>query len=60
MAFKVEALLCAACGRAYAALMRRKLGLLRAEAVDGGDELLAAQLLQTMADTGADFTNVFR
>jgi uncharacterized protein YdiU (UPF0061 family) len=27
---------------------------------DDGDEALVQSLLQTMADTGADFTNVFR
>lgn len=39
--------------------MRRKLGLL---AVDGAedDQELINDLLQTMHDTGADFTNTFR
>lgn len=39
--------------------MRRKLGLM---AVDGAeeDQELINDLLQTMHDTGADFTNTFR
>lgn len=38
--------------------MRRKLGLLRKEEPE--DEILVTELLQTMHNTGADFTNTFR
>nr|XP_023671011.1 selenoprotein O isoform X2 [Paramormyrops kingsleyae] len=42
----------------YLGNMRRKLGLLRKEEAE--DELLVTELLQTMHNTGADFTNTFR
>ncbi|XP_028815141.1 selenoprotein O1 isoform X2 [Denticeps clupeoides] len=42
----------------YLANMRRKLGLLRREEPE--DEMLITELMQTMHDTGADFTNTFR
>ncbi|KAG7454540.1 hypothetical protein MATL_G00260730 [Megalops atlanticus] len=42
----------------YLANMRRKLGLLRKEEPE--DEALITDLLQTMHNTGADFTNTFR
>jgi uncharacterized protein YdiU (UPF0061 family) len=43
--------------RAYAGVFRAKLGLLTPRA---GDAELVDELLQTMAETGADFTNSFR
>lgn len=42
----------------YMANMRRKLGLILKEEPE--DEMLITQLMQTMHDTGADFTNTFR
>ncbi|XP_053478840.1 selenoprotein O1 isoform X2 [Ictalurus furcatus] len=42
----------------YLSNMRRKLGLLRKEEPE--DELLITNLMQTMHNTGADFTNTFR
>lgn len=42
----------------YMGNMRRKLGLLRKEEPE--DELLVTELMQTMHNTGADFTNTFR
>ncbi|XP_056137532.1 selenoprotein O1 isoform X2 [Lampris incognitus] len=42
----------------YLDTMRRKLGLLKKEEPE--DEMLITELLQTMHDTGADFTNTFR
>ncbi|KAL0968481.1 hypothetical protein UPYG_G00267410 [Umbra pygmaea] len=42
----------------YMGNMRRKLGLLRKEEPE--DEMLITELLQTMHNTGADFTNTFR
>lgn len=42
----------------YLSSMRRKLGLLRKEEPE--DEVLITNLLQTMQNTGADFTNTFR
>lgn len=44
--------------RFYLGNMRKKLGLLKKE--DPEDELLITELLQTMHNTGADFTNTFR
>uniref|UniRef100_A0A3Q1BFE9 Selenoprotein O n=1 Tax=Amphiprion ocellaris TaxID=80972 RepID=A0A3Q1BFE9_AMPOC len=44
--------------RFYLENMRKKLGLLKKEEPE--DELLITQLLQTMHNTGADFTNTFR
>lgn len=44
--------------RFYLENMRKKLGLLKKE--DPEDEILITQLLQTMHNTGADFTNTFR
>ncbi|XP_074534593.1 selenoprotein O1 isoform X2 [Halichoeres trimaculatus] len=42
----------------YLQNMRRKLGLLKKDEPE--DEILIAELLQTMHNTGADFTNTFR
>ncbi|XP_030646614.1 selenoprotein O1 isoform X3 [Chanos chanos] len=42
----------------YLANMRKKLGLLRKEEPE--DEMLITDLMQTMHNTGADFTNTFR
>ncbi|KAM6946262.1 selenoprotein O1 [Aplochiton taeniatus] len=42
----------------YLGNMRRKLGLLRKEEPE--DEMLVTELLQTMHNTGTDFTNTFR
>ncbi|XP_010881667.2 selenoprotein O1 [Esox lucius] len=42
----------------YLGNMRRKLGLLRKEEPE--DEMLITELLQTMHNTGSDFTNTFR
>lgn len=42
----------------YLTIMRKKLGLLRREEPE--DEILITELLQTMHNTGADFTNTFR
>ncbi|KAF7657922.1 hypothetical protein LDENG_00020170 [Lucifuga dentata] len=42
----------------YLGNMRKKLGLLKKE--DPEDEMLITELLQTMHNTGADFTNTFR
>uniref|UniRef100_A0A4W5L5W8 Selenoprotein O n=1 Tax=Hucho hucho TaxID=62062 RepID=A0A4W5L5W8_9TELE len=42
----------------YLGNMRKKLGLLRREEPE--DEMLITELLQTMHNTGADFTNTFR
>lgn len=42
----------------YLSIMRKKLGLLRREEPE--DEILITELLQTMHNTGADFTNTFR
>ncbi|XP_067090912.1 selenoprotein O1 isoform X2 [Osmerus mordax] len=42
----------------YMEIMKRKLGLLRKEEPE--DEMLVTDLLQTMQNTGADFTNTFR
>ncbi|TRY85223.1 hypothetical protein DNTS_009266 [Danionella cerebrum] len=42
----------------YLKHMRQKLGLLKKEEPE--DEILITQLLQTMHNTGADFTNTFR
>ncbi|XP_066561595.1 selenoprotein O1 isoform X2 [Amia ocellicauda] len=42
----------------YLGIMRRKLGLLRRESPE--DEELVTLMLQTMHNTGADFTNTFR
>lgn len=42
----------------YLGNMRKKLGLLRKEEPE--DEMLVTELLQTMHNTGADFTNTFR
>lgn len=42
----------------YLENMRKKLGLLKRE--DPEDEILITKLLQTMHNTGADFTNTFR
>ncbi|KAK0145770.1 Selenoprotein O [Merluccius polli] len=42
----------------YLGTMRKKLGLLRKEEPE--DEMLITALLQTMHNTGADFTNTFR
>uniref|UniRef100_A0A3Q0RHN7 Selenoprotein O n=1 Tax=Amphilophus citrinellus TaxID=61819 RepID=A0A3Q0RHN7_AMPCI len=42
----------------YLENMRKKLGLLKKE--DPEDEILITKLLQTMHNTGADFTNTFR
>ncbi|CAL8374877.1 unnamed protein product [Arctogadus glacialis] len=42
----------------YLATMRKKLGLLRKEEPE--DETLVTTLLQTMQNTGADFSNTFR
>ncbi|KAF5897516.1 selenoprotein O [Clarias magur] len=42
----------------YLSNMRRKLGLLRKEEPE--DEILITNLMQTMHNTGADFTNTFR
>ncbi|XDV28989.1 hypothetical protein PO909_032173 [Leuciscus waleckii] len=42
----------------YLSNMRKKLGLLRKEEPE--DEMLITELLQTMHNTGADFTNTFR
>ncbi|XP_014191631.1 selenoprotein O1 [Haplochromis burtoni] len=44
--------------RFYLENMRKKLGLLKKE--DPEDEILITKLLQTMHNTGADFTNTFR
>lgn len=44
--------------RFYLENMRKKLGLLRKEEPE--DEILITELLRTMHDTGADFTNTFR
>ncbi|KAM4553778.1 selenoprotein O1 [Fundulus diaphanus] len=44
--------------RFYLENMRRKLGLLKKEEPE--DEILITELLRTMHDTGADFTNTFR
>lgn len=44
--------------RFYLDNMRRKLGLLKKEEPE--DEILITELLQTMHNTGADFTNTFR
>uniref|UniRef100_A0A3B5AL18 Selenoprotein O n=1 Tax=Stegastes partitus TaxID=144197 RepID=A0A3B5AL18_9TELE len=44
--------------RFYLDNMRKKLGLLQKEEPE--DEILITQLLQTMHNTGADFTNTFR
>uniref|UniRef100_A0A8C6WW32 Selenoprotein O n=1 Tax=Neogobius melanostomus TaxID=47308 RepID=A0A8C6WW32_9GOBI len=44
--------------RFYLGNMRRKLGLLKKEEPE--DEILITELLQTMHNTGADFTNTFR
>ncbi|MED6286183.1 Protein adenylyltransferase SelO-1, mitochondrial [Characodon lateralis] len=44
--------------RSYLENMRKKLGLLRKEEPE--DEILITELLRTMHDTGADFTNTFR
>ncbi|KAM9377891.1 selenoprotein O1 [Pholidichthys leucotaenia] len=44
--------------RFYLENMRKKLGLLKKEEPE--DEILITELLQTMHDTGADFTNTFR
>uniref|UniRef100_A0A9J7XA75 Selenoprotein O n=1 Tax=Cyprinus carpio carpio TaxID=630221 RepID=A0A9J7XA75_CYPCA len=42
----------------YLSNMRKKLGLLRKEEPE--DEILITELMQTMHNTGADFTNTFR
>ncbi|XP_052008434.1 selenoprotein O1 isoform X2 [Xyrauchen texanus] len=42
----------------YLSNMRKKLGLLRNEEPE--DEMLITELMQTMHNTGADFTNTFR
>uniref|UniRef100_A0A8C2JYX4 Selenoprotein O n=1 Tax=Cyprinus carpio TaxID=7962 RepID=A0A8C2JYX4_CYPCA len=42
----------------YLSNMRKKLGLLRMEEPE--DEMLITELMQTMHNTGADFTNTFR
>lgn len=42
----------------YLSNMRKKLGLLRKEEPE--DEMLITELMQTMHNTGADFTNTFR
>lgn len=44
--------------RFYLENMRKKLGLLKKE--DPEDEIMITKLLQTMHNTGADFTNTFR
>uniref|UniRef100_A0A3B4AR62 Selenoprotein O n=1 Tax=Periophthalmus magnuspinnatus TaxID=409849 RepID=A0A3B4AR62_9GOBI len=44
--------------RFYLENMRRKLGLIKKEEPE--DEMLITELLQTMHNTGADFTNTFR
>lgn len=44
--------------RFYLGNMRKKLGLLKKEEPE--DEILITELLQTMHNTGADFTNTFR
>lgn len=46
---------------AYRQQMRRKLGIRFAESSnDREDDLLVADLLEIMQNTGADFTNTFR
>lgn len=42
----------------YLQIMRKKLGLLKKDEPE--DEILITELLQTMHNTGADFTNTFR
>lgn len=43
----------------YRATMRRKLGLQKADE-GAADDALVAELLKTMEETGADWTNTFR